>query len=304
MAILLHEVLNLERLVSKYQTENSKARVKLRFNEGWYSKVGAEKIWRDQLAIYKDDRQQSMYIMYSQGRNSKRLQNGELVFQFIEIKNHQWLLVDASYITDEKAYKPTNPVTNEVFTSAKGTRLCEYESYFERLVVNFKQKPQRFFYVDMEIIKGVEVAEILSRRFFDISTFNGYENINLSFSELKIALGQKEWQDALKNQQGVYLLIDRSTGKQYVGSATGSDGIYGRWYGYVKSKSHAQENDSDEHSGGNKRLKELGGEYIASNFNYIILEVFGHKVDSRVVHARESWWKSALHTREFGYNSN
>jgi len=229
---------------------------------------------------------------------------GIIPFQFIEVKNHQWLLVDAAYITDWEGSRPTSPITKTVYTSAKGTQLCEYKPYFERLIVNFKQKPQSFFYIDMEIINSVEVAEILSKGFFDISTFNGYENVNLSFSELKIALCQKEWQDALQNQQGVYLLIDRSTGKQYVGSATGSDGIYGRWLGYVKSRNHAQENDNAEHSGGNKRLKELGGSYIANNFNYIILEVFGHKVASSVVFDRESWWKNALHTREFGYNAN
>ena len=303
MAILLHEVLNLNRLLSEYQAVNPKARIKLRFNESWRDK--ATGIWCDQLTIYKDNRQQSMDIMYSQGgRGRKRLRDGELVFQFIEVKNHQWLLVDASYITDCEANRITNPITNNAYISAKGTRLGEYEPYFERLIVSFKQKPQSFFYVDMEIINTVEVTEILSRGFFDISTFNGYENVNLSFSELKIALGQKEWQDALQNQQGVYLLIDRGTGKQYVGSATGSDGIYGRWLDYVKSRSHAQESDNGEHSGGNKRLKELGGEYIANNFNYIILEVFGHKVASSVIYDRESWWKNALHTREFGYNAN
>jgi len=239
MAILLHEVLNLDRLLSEYQAIKPSARIKFRFNESWHDVVGTTKVWRDQLAIYKDDRQQSMNIMYSQGRGRKRLRNGELVFQFIEVKHHQWLLVDASYITDDEGSRPTNPITKKVFTSAKGARLYEYMPYFERLIVDFKQKPQSFFYVDMEIIKSVAIVEILSRGFFDISTFNGYENVNLSFSDLKIALGQKEWQDALQNQQGIYLLIDRSTGKQYVGSATGSEGIYGRWLGYVKSKNHA-----------------------------------------------------------------
>lgn len=305
MAILLHEVLNLEGLLSEYLAINPDARLKLRFNESWYATVGTDKIWRDQLSIYKDDREQSMNIIYSQGREGrKRLRNGELVFQFIEVKNHQWLLVDASYITDDEGGKPTDPVTNAAFIAATGTRLIEYTPYFERLIVNFKQIPQSFFYIKEEIIKAVEVKEILSKGFFDISTFNGYENVNLSFSELKHCVEKKEWQDALQNQQGVYLLIDRKTGKQYVGSATGSDGIYGRWLSYVKSKNHAQENDGGEHSGGNKRLKELGGEYIASNFNYIILEVFSHKVASSVIYDRESWWKNALHTREFGYNAN
>jgi hypothetical protein len=156
----------------------------------------------------------------------------------------------------------------------------------------------------MKIIKAVEVEKILSTSYFDISTFKGYENVNLSFSELKRALEQKEWQDVLQNQQGVYLLIDRSNGKKYVGSATGSDGIYGRWRDYVKSKNHAEENDSGEHSGGNKLLKELGGEHIANNFSYIILEVFSHKIEAKRIYDRESWWKNALHTREFGYNAN
>ena len=305
MAILLHEVLNFDRLLSEYQAKDPKARIKLRFNENWYNTVGAVKVLRDQLVIYKDDRQQSMHIMYSLGKEGKkRLRNGDLVFQFLEIKNHQWLLVDASYITDDVGVPFTNPVTNMEKRSAKGTRLIEYMPYFERLIVNFKQYPQQFFYVDEKIIKAVEVEEILPKGYFDISKFNGYENVNLSFSELKSVLEQKEWQVALQNQQGVYLLIDRSNGKQYVGSATGLEGIFGRWNTYVKSKNHAQEDDRGEHSGGNKRLKDLGGAHIASNFSYIILEVFSHKVASDRVYERESWWKNALHTKEFGYNEN
>ena len=66
--------------------------------------------------------------------------------------------------------------------------------------------------------------------------FPGYQNVKISYDELKNKLNSsEEWVTALKCRKGVYLITDKKTGKLYVGSAYGKDGIYGRWKTYIKS---------------------------------------------------------------------
>jgi hypothetical protein len=52
------------------------------------------------------------------------------------------------------------------------------------------------------------------------------------------------WKKELTRAKGVYLLVDQKNGAQYIGSATGESGFFGRWLAYAK----------DGH-GGNKHLK-------------------------------------------------
>jgi len=51
-------------------------------------------------------------------------------------------------------------------------------------------------------------------------------------------------------------------------------------------------------------LKKLTFEYIKHDFKYSILDIFKSTVDDQIILARESWWKSVLQTRKFGYNNN
>nr|WP_269800602.1 GIY-YIG nuclease family protein [Macrococcus caseolyticus] len=103
---------------------------------------------------------------------------------------------------------------------------------------------------------------------------------------------------ALENQKAVYLITDKSNGKLYVGSATSmSKMLLTRWSNYI-SNGH----------GGNKELVALVGEkgfdYVKENFQYTILENYNGKADDKLVLQRESYWKEALQSRQFGYNSN
>ena len=99
-------------------------------------------------------------------------------------------------------------------------------------------------------------------------------------------------------------MTDTKTGKLYIGSATGADGIYGRWQTYLKRGYDDSDKDYP-----NKKLKELvkkeGIKYIQDNFQYSILEIFP-KTDIGCNKAleRESYWKNVFKTRMFGYNDN
>lgn len=65
--------------------------------------------------------------------------------------------------------------------------------------------------------------------------FPGYKNVSINYDELKRKLKLDEWRDALSRRKGVYLITDKTTGKLYVGSAYGENGILGRWETYLNS---------------------------------------------------------------------
>jgi hypothetical protein len=98
------------------------------------------------------------------------------------------------------------------------------------------------------------------------------------------------WIDVLRSVRGVYLLVHRTKGDQYVGSASGADGFFGRWKNYA-----------DGH-GGNVAMKELGAP--AEDYDAAILEVVGSDAAESDIIAREELWKVKLGTRVKGLNRN
>jgi len=113
----------------------------------------------------------------------------------------------------------------------------------------------------------------------------------LEFRHRVKELGQVpvSWQNALKAVKGIYLLVDQKTGKQYVGSATGGGGFWGRWEQYL-STGH----------GGNVRMREVpDGDYQVS-----ILEVAWSSAQHAEILNQESLWKEKLLTRIHGLTAN
>ena len=145
---------------------------------------------------------------------------------------------------------------------------------------------------------GKEISQILPR--ISPYVFTSYDKVLLQYTELKhIVSNPKEnaiWQNKLSSVAGVYLITDTSTGKQYVGSASGeTGGIWGRWSEYAKTK-----------HGDNKRLKELmaAAPEHCNNFQYSILEVFPIKRDKNEILEYEALYKQKLATIKFGLNDN
>jgi hypothetical protein len=115
------------------------------------------------------------------------------------------------------------------------------------------------------------------------------------FPRLRLQLDQIEqvppsWRAVLSNARGIYLLVHRESGRQYVGSAYGVGGLFGRWSNY-----------SDGH-GGNVGLKELGAS--ASAFDVAVLEIVGSEATNEEIFAHETLWKAKLGTRVKGLNRN
>ena len=146
-------------------------------------------------------------------------------------------------------------------------------------------------------LRDKEVAEILPSGY--VREFPGYLDFVLSYDELRAIVhnpvANREWHRMLRAVAGVYLIVDRTTGRQYVGSACGEGGIAQRWASYVHSG-----------HGGNKMLKELlaKDEKHARHFAFTVLQTLPRTATPAEVVACETLHKLKLGSRHHGFNPN
>lgn len=268
--ILLNDILNF--------TDLELSNTKIRFNKSNNDNFEPIKLFKDKDAGLYDGH-------FWNPSSSKSFRVGQIAVGFIRIDVDKWLLFDISTIT--KDLEKYNGVGYEYETLEK------YKKYFGRLIIKYKNKSQNMVRNACSVIDECEVYEIINDTFED-DEFPGYENVNLSWHELKKVVGKKDWKTALENQKGIYLITDVESGKRYVGSAYGENMLLGRWTNYL-AFGH----------GGNKDFKQLDFEYIKSNFRYSILEIYKSTTDDKIIISREHYWMGILMTRDkkFGYNN-
>jgi len=133
--------------------------------------------------------------------------------------------------------------------------------------------------------KNKPIVELV--REFKEPGFPGYLQFLSHLSQMdRIPLS---WIAALKLGRGVYLLTCPRTKEQYIGSATGENGFWGRWCQYIATG-----------HGGNVELKSRD----LSDYQVSILEVAGSANTEGEIFAMESHWKNKLQSREMGLNKN
>lgn len=214
----------------------------------------------------------------------KSFESGQTTIGFARYEKDLWLLFHVGEVTTD--LQVLNGIGYEYMN------LTDYNMYVGRLIVKFKNKSQNLVRKAQSVFEQCEVVQILPN-VYDSSLFPGYDSVNVTWTQLQNNLKKEGWRVALQNQKGVYLIVDESNGQMYVGSAYGDQMLLGRWEAYVSS-----------YHGGNKGLKTLEKSHIKDNFRYSLLDIFKSTVDDKVILARESWWKSVLQTRRFGYNHN
>lgn len=215
---------------------------------------------------------------------------------FLNLGNDIWILTGIVKITKNNGLG--KPATAKYLDKKYNLRLTiKFHKSFENGIV----KAEKF-------IDKLEVFEIWNPdKTVDDKSFPGYRNVKISYTDLKKKLETSdEWIAHLKSRKGVYLITDKATGKLYVGSAYGKNGILGRWKVYLKSGYDKNEKENGKYP--NKKLQELVKkqkmQYVKDNFQYSILDTFTEEVSNEEVINRESWWKEILCSREFGYNAN
>lgn len=97
----------------------------------------------------------------------------------------------------------------------------------------------------------------------------------------------------MKNVGGVYLILAEKSGDQYVGSAYGANGIWGRWSAYAKVG-----------HGGNTKLRELMSDGLdyPKNFRFSVLQILPRTMAKNEVIKRQTLYKKKLGSRATGLN--
>ncbi|MFH1033228.1 MAG: GIY-YIG nuclease family protein [Pseudomonadota bacterium] len=117
--------------------------------------------------------------------------------------------------------------------------------------------------------------------------FPGYLSMIKILSELTNL--PNNWIAALKSSRGVYLLTCPRTKEQYVGSASGEEGFWGRWQEYIQTG-----------HGGNIGLKSRE----PSDYQVSILEVAGSSATTEDILNMEGRWQDKLQSQAMGLNRN
>lgn len=131
------------------------------------------------------------------------------------------------------------------------------------------------------------VKAILEENAFE-ATMQRWDEIMVPWASLAIL--PSNWRAALSQWRGIYHIFDESSGKGYVGSASGAENILGRWLNYAKSG-----------HGGTKLLKGRD----PTKLHFSILQRVSPDHQPEDVIRLESAWKARLHTRApHGLNEN
>lgn len=142
-----------------------------------------------------------------------------------------------------------------------------------------------------------EVIEILPQGY--IGNFPGLLDFVLEYDELKTLVhnpdANYEWRHHLSAVNGIYLILDSSTGMQYIGSANGKNGIWQRWCDYANNG-----------HGGNKELIALikTDPNYHRHFRYSVLQTLPSNITKTEIDKIETVYKQKLGSKAHGLNRN
>lgn len=168
-----------------------------------------------------------------------------------------------------------------------------FDAFRDRIIIEWG--PATLSWVQK--LRPKAVLEILEpgRR---LPPFVDYLEFSLSYSDLKRLFANErahaDWKSSLSAVAGIYLILAEGSGNQYVGSAYGAEGIWGRWRNYATTG-----------HGGNDKLKNLvetDANYPGS-FRFSILQILPKSMAPNEVIRREMRYMYKLGSRAIGLNS-
>jgi hypothetical protein len=246
------------------------------------------------LDEYADDRDK--WLAWNRWRGTKDDWSRDFIFSFIEFYplKDAWMFGGVFRVIARHDPGPDGYDLERIdeFDKYEGRLICQSSSLLGR-------RGQGRAFLFEKHMNSFDVIEILHFR-YDGAKFPGYENINISFAELKpiIRREKQDWKYSLSPVKGVYLITDTSTGKYYVGSAYGGDGIWSRLSSYINTGHGWDQGLTD-------LLKDKEEDYAIKNFKFSLLETFTFTTPDQPILDRETYWKKVLMSRDFGhYNRN
>ncbi len=251
------------------------------------------------LQAFQDD--PDLFLAYQSFMAKRKFGDAKYIASFAPYHRTQGIFLGVWAIKNEVS-KAKAPAEKRKLIKHFGW--SEQGSYYELEIVDaFKDISERLIIewggstVAWMQKKDKEVMAILPPA--HVQEFHSYEQTLLSRKDLvklvENPTGNATWYNALRAVNGIYCINDSSSGKIYVGSAYGKNGIWGRWADYVTTG-----------HGGNKMLVErLRNEPVSlESFQYSILEILpGSSTPNDAVN-KEILWKKKLGSRVHGYNDN
>lgn len=223
-----------------------------------------------------------------QEQQARRNFDCEHVVSLIDLGRSRWLFVGV-YDVISRVDHPTWP-GHHLYSTQLRPGLDEL---IGRVVVEHVRSRASYIWLKPEV--KLPILEIRGKK-ITVGEFPGYNAVLIRHPTLRVITEQviPSWFAALKNIKGVYLITDTTSGKHYVGKASGDVGIWQRWCAYA-----------DNGHGGNQRLKELltmkGADHMR-HFQYSILEIADTHASDQDILNRESHWMRVLQTHKFGLN--
>ena len=247
---------------------------------------------------------------YESVQEKGRFDDTEVIFSFLGAEGTSGVFVGARKvqrrITQEEAASAcpaTYPHREEEYHSGAHfyelVHLAGFEDLVGRLVVDWGRNPICWCKAlqDLEVTCYLSEGTQRGRKRIFRDTYDFALPFDVLCSIFVDPNSDASWQHNLRSIVGIYAILDDLTGKLYVGSAAGEEGMWERWSTYVHTGGH----------GGNVELREIlqrGGASYASNFHFTILEVLPRGTPQSKVLERETMWKIKLGTRRHGLNRN
>jgi hypothetical protein len=215
-----------------------------------------------------------------------------MVIGLIEVSPNKWIFAGVYKVLGFTEKSPKHFVY-------KTELLPNQDDLIGRVVVEHVRKGRASYLIGNLIMSRDFIISELKNKKQSVQEFPGFDSVCIPFTVMKTIITQeiKSWHGALSHIRGIYLITDSKTGKLYVGSATGKEGIWQRWSEYAKSI-HGGDVDLKA------ALKKSGDPKYHFGFQYSILQIADPNTSDDEIRDRESYWKKVFSSIKHGYNLN
>lgn len=232
------------------------------------------------------------FLTYQSEQLVKKFENVDYLVSFIGEESTSSRFVGVYKNNGKRQMLSDNK--DEAYARFDIQELPGFELLKERVVIDWNNPIQWLqHYNEMPVIR-------IDRGLMEnnLPVFVRYEDVVLNYTQLQAIINSNnpEWKLRLESCNCIYMILDKGTGKQYVGSTYNTKGIWGRWSDYAKN---GHGNDVEL-----KKCLEADPKYAEKYFQWCILETLPIKILQDQAIERESLYKRKLGTRTHGLNKN
>lgn len=232
------------------------------------------------------------FLTYQSEQQVKKFENVDYLVSFIGEESTSSRFVGVYKNNGKRQMLSDNK--DEAYARFDIQELPGFELLKERVVIDWNNPIQWLqHYNEMPVIR-------IDRGLMEnnLPVFVRYEDVVLNYTQLQAIINSNnpEWKLRLESCNCIYMILDKGTGKQYVGSTYNTKGIWGRWSDYAKN-GHGDDVEL-------KKCLEADPKYAEKYFQWCILETLPIKILQDQAIERESLYKRKLGTRTHGLNKN